>query len=325
MNSRGGVDELTNSTNAGLKIGVSSTPYQKLGSPELKPLPPLPKHNYTPGYRSGEVLVGSNKDGEAETDTEEEEFFSPRGSSGRKDTQESPVRGAVLVESSSRREFPGENFGSRSFNSRTASYPYSNSCSPTNSISTTPSPVSNLSPVSTKSKSPDPIITFPAPIQPVKQTPPSISLSSTSSSSSRRNSGNTQNSPEQNSGVLAQSKQSPTLIQGDAKQFVPVKLPPPPPPPPPPRFWELPAGLGAAREVNLGSSGPPVLVKPLRPVLAQNHSIPTLANEQLQSNANVERSEETPKPKLKPLHWDKVRASSDRAMVWDQIKSSSFQ
>ncbi|KAJ6371692.1 hypothetical protein OIU77_002082 [Salix suchowensis] len=31
------------------------------------------------------------------------------------------------------------------------------------------------------------------------------------------------------------------------------------------------------------------------------------------------------KPKLKPLHWDKVRASSDRAMVWDQIKSSSFQ
>jgi hypothetical protein len=30
-------------------------------------------------------------------------------------------------------------------------------------------------------------------------------------------------------------------------------------------------------------------------------------------------------PKLKPLHWDKVRATSDRAMVWDQLKSSSFQ
>lgn len=39
----------------------------------------------------------------------------------------------------------------------------------------------------------------------------------------------------------------------------------------------------------------------------------------------MERSEETPKPKLKPLHWDKVKASSDRAMVWDQMKSSSFQ
>lgn len=31
------------------------------------------------------------------------------------------------------------------------------------------------------------------------------------------------------------------------------------------------------------------------------------------------------KPRLKPLHWDKVRASSDRAMAWDQLKSSSFQ
>jgi hypothetical protein len=38
------------------------------------------------------------------------------------------------------------------------------------------------------------------------------------------------------------------------------------------------------------------------------------------------KSEETtPRPKLKPLHWDKVRASSDRVMVWDQLKSSSFQ
>ncbi|KAE8671466.1 Formin-like protein 1 [Hibiscus syriacus] len=31
------------------------------------------------------------------------------------------------------------------------------------------------------------------------------------------------------------------------------------------------------------------------------------------------------KPKLKPLHWDKVRATSERATVWDQLKSSSFQ
>ncbi|GJY38030.1 formin-like protein 6 [Tanacetum coccineum] len=31
------------------------------------------------------------------------------------------------------------------------------------------------------------------------------------------------------------------------------------------------------------------------------------------------------KPKLRPLHWDKVRATSDRATVWDQLKSSSFQ
>ncbi|KAL5564715.1 hypothetical protein UlMin_027879 [Ulmus minor] len=43
------------------------------------------------------------------------------------------------------------------------------------------------------------------------------------------------------------------------------------------------------------------------------------------NNLILERNEETSKPKLKPLHWDKVRTSSDRAMVWDQLKSSSFQ
>nr|GMD55215.1 formin-like protein 6 [Ipomoea batatas] len=31
------------------------------------------------------------------------------------------------------------------------------------------------------------------------------------------------------------------------------------------------------------------------------------------------------KPKLKPLHWDKVQAPSDRDTVWDQLKPSSFQ
>jgi hypothetical protein len=43
------------------------------------------------------------------------------------------------------------------------------------------------------------------------------------------------------------------------------------------------------------------------------------------SSKTVQDAEETPKPKLKPLHWDKVRASSDREMVWDHLKSSSFK
>ncbi|XVE63050.1 hypothetical protein DITRI_Ditri06bG0168700 [Diplodiscus trichospermus] len=32
-----------------------------------------------------------------------------------------------------------------------------------------------------------------------------------------------------------------------------------------------------------------------------------------------------PLPKLKPLHWDKVRAAPDRCMVWDKLRSSSFE
>ncbi|KAE8010235.1 hypothetical protein FH972_006621 [Carpinus fangiana] len=33
----------------------------------------------------------------------------------------------------------------------------------------------------------------------------------------------------------------------------------------------------------------------------------------------------TPLAKLKPLHWDKVRAAPDRSMVWDKMRSSSFE
>ncbi|KAJ6737628.1 FORMIN-LIKE PROTEIN [Salix viminalis] len=32
-----------------------------------------------------------------------------------------------------------------------------------------------------------------------------------------------------------------------------------------------------------------------------------------------------PLTKLKPLHWDKVRAATDQSMVWDKIRSSSFE
>ncbi|KAB1202201.1 Formin-like protein 9 [Morella rubra] len=32
-----------------------------------------------------------------------------------------------------------------------------------------------------------------------------------------------------------------------------------------------------------------------------------------------------PLAKLKPLHWDKVRAASDRSTVWDKLRSSSFE
>ncbi|KAI7728250.1 hypothetical protein M8C21_019033 [Ambrosia artemisiifolia] len=56
---------------------------------------------------------------------------------------------------------------------------------------------------------------------------------------------------------------------------------------------------------------------PLPPPVAQGNlppCQPTLAS-----------NEGTRLPKLKPLHWDKVRAAPDRSMVWDQLKSSSFE
>ncbi|XVE80849.1 hypothetical protein DITRI_Ditri15bG0013800 [Diplodiscus trichospermus] len=292
VNSRAEPQKITLPSNGGIKLGVSSSPYQKLGSPELNPLPPLPK---VPTFQSGEQFLRSGQmdSYENNVEEEEEEFFSPRGSSGRRESPP-PVR----TGSSSRREFQGENFGSRSFNSRTASYPYSDSCSPTNSIL-------NSSPLSQRSKSSDTVV----PIYTVRiKNPSSTSPSSTrlSSSSSERD------SPDRGSSFSGKSKEFPS-------RTVLKKLPPPPPPLPPPRFWEVPVAVKSDTEANSG--GPPVLVAPSRPVVLQN--LPT--NEQLKKNEGLERSEDTPKPKLKPLHWDKVRASSDRAMVWDQIKASSFQ
>ncbi|XP_040999948.1 formin-like protein 2 [Juglans microcarpa x Juglans regia] len=286
-------------------VGVSATTqYLKLGSPELKPLPPLPKHSFKQRYVNSEL--GSSENRENDEGEEEEEFFSPRGSSGRKD---SPVH----IGSSPQRLFNAENFGSRSFNSRTASDPCSDSASPTNYFFNSASPALNLSTTSLKSKSPDFMIGFPAPVpaRPIMTSMSSLS-SCTSSSSSERGSWNTQNSPTRNSDVSEQSKRCPSRADS-----VPIKLPPPPPPPPPPRFWEAPASQKQTRDPDLG---PPVLVTPTGPVLLQN-----VATEQLQSNGTAERNEDTPRPKLKPLHWDKVRASSDRAMVWDQLKSSSFE
>ncbi|GLJ16200.1 hypothetical protein SUGI_0270920 [Cryptomeria japonica] len=104
------------------------------------------------------------------------------------------------------------------------------------------------------------------------------------------------------------------------------KSPPPPPPLP-----------------TQNKSSPPESHPPLssRPVVRPNsalyssrtgqslHPIAPTSGHSLSENAaehqNVAGTDGTPRPKLKPLHWDKVRASPDRAMVWDQLKSGSFK
>ncbi|CAO2838281.1 unnamed protein product [Amaranthus hypochondriacus] len=85
--------------------------------------------------------------------------------------------------------------------------------------------------------------------------------------------------------------------------------PPDPPPPPPPPM----AGVG-----------PPPLVPPSGPVVFKSSG--NLGEKRKSGERKSgERKEENLKPKLKALHWDKVRASSDRVMVWDQLKPGSFQ
>ncbi|CAL0303823.1 unnamed protein product [Lupinus luteus] len=77
--------------------------------------------------------------------------------------------------------------------------------------------------------------------------------------------------------------------------------PGPPPPPPAPT---------AARP------GPP---PPPKGSIAPRPPPPS----RVKSEENVEA--DTPKTKLKPFFWDKVQANPDQSMVWNQIKSGSFQ
>ncbi|ONK77285.1 uncharacterized protein A4U43_C02F4970 [Asparagus officinalis] len=88
--------------------------------------------------------------------------------------------------------------------------------------------------------------------------------------------------------------------------------PPPPPPPPPVQIW----GGEAPKTANLQ---PPVLTPPKSAVAE------VVSDGSTENSDEGSKFEEYRRPKLKPLHWDKVRASSERAMVWDHLKSSSFQ
>ncbi|KAL0692102.1 hypothetical protein Bca4012_059282 [Brassica carinata] len=98
----------------------------------------------------------------------------------------------------------------------------------------------------------------------------------------------------------------------------PLHTPPPPPPPPPPpqirpKDFQIPRKLS-----NSEARKPDDLSRKLA------FKTPTKAVEEARSES-AEGETDPSRPKLKPLHWDKVRASSDRATVWDQLKSSSFR
>lgn len=117
------------------------------------------------------------------------------------------------------------------------------------------------------------------------------------------------------------------------RKTVPTPTPPPPPPPPPP--------VVAKQQRNAQTScggpavPPPPPPPPPPPLLApqlqngQRSSGPALppppAPPGLFRQAAAVGKNGAPLPKLKPLHWDKVRAAPNRRMVWDRIRSSSFE
>ncbi|XP_042490150.1 formin-like protein 5 isoform X2 [Macadamia integrifolia] len=129
--------------------------------------------------------------------------------------------------------------------------------------------------------------------------------------------------------VASVSKSGPTSNIQVAVQSPPLKLPPgragpPPPAPPPPAPPPMPPAVkpgpppppppkGVFPPPRLPPQAPigPKLAKPLAP--KPNHP------------ENTASDGDAPKTKLKPFFWDKVLANPDHSMVWDQIKSGSFQ
>ncbi|CAA0833338.1 Formin-like protein 1 [Striga hermonthica] len=270
---------------AGQNDGKAPAPppsnYQRLGSPELQPLPPLPRQHSGQIYHNTPHAEGEEENSNA--DDGDEMFFSPRGSTA---NNTSPFR--------TRSSTPPNNTGSR-FHKTENLNPFSCN-SPVYSISPDNSPsvaLNSESPQSMLTKSPDSSVVFPAPLPrfipppPVRQ-PRAFSTFSPSSTDD-----------------CATRDCSPRASDFSSIMKVTPSPPPPPPPPPP---------------VAVPPTGPPELVAPSRKVVLKN-----LSGEKASFGNLESKSEEMMKPKLKPLHWDKVRASSDKSMVWDQLKSSSFQ
>ncbi|OIT04095.1 PREDICTED: formin-like protein 11 [Nicotiana attenuata] len=105
-------------------------------------------------------------------------------------------------------------------------------------------------------------------------------------------------SSTRNSDSSSGSNQSPEndLSQSPPNQANPAGAIPPPPRPPP---------FATGSSINISKGPPPP---------------PSLPFQHLAVGKDG-----SPLPKLKPLHWDKVRAASDRKTVWDKLRPSSFE
>ncbi|XP_022848931.1 formin-like protein 1 [Olea europaea var. sylvestris] len=332
---------------------------RKLNSPELHPLPPLKTHSFSHNYRNAEAF--SSKDEEDEQFYSPKGSLNDRDSSIGTGSASRRVFAAVEVEnfngstSNSSSTYTSSVTGSGSVSpvrSVSLSVSPAISLSPRNSMLKSPDLIEiQMAPTPMQTT----MASVPAPSGLLFRE--SASPSPPSSSSPERCSRRSVESSPRISNASDQNVESPVRISSPLQQNVTVIPPPPPPPavhlsvprlppapvsvpppaPPPPncKLWESPRTLTPpARKQVLE---PPVLTTPFRPIsidtppLVSPIELPssnadTVSDEKQYSNEALEKHEElTPKPKLKPLHWDKVRASSDREMVWDQLKTSSFK
>ncbi|KAL0332334.1 UNVERIFIED_CONTAM: Formin-like protein 6 [Sesamum calycinum] len=262
--------------------GASGSPYRKLNSgkrseryrpsPDLQPLPPLPKPPPPPSINSPPPMSSSDDE------SHDTNFYTPQGSSM---SNESPAsRHGYLNNSVSQVN------QSRSENRGGGSIPHSKRTSPKSRL---------------QGSSPD---TKPVIIPSIKQSmPPSPPPPPPTASSL---------GPLQPSGALSYTPKR-------------AKFPGPPPPPDMARLRSI---TNDDQQTSKQTRHKPTKKTPsLKANRGTENTSPVDEATKGVSPSEKADSEDRDgsKPKLKPLHWDKVRATSDRATVWDQLKSSSFQ
>ncbi|XP_055812942.1 formin-like protein 1 [Solanum dulcamara] len=337
---------------------ATAAPSTKMDSPEIHPLPPLHGQSFRLKRGNGDVISRTTEDDEEFYSPRESldgrESSIGTGSASRRDFAAVEVKN--FGGSSSSSSYSSSTSGSGSpVRSVSLSISPPVSLSPKNSQPKSPEllAVPTAPPPQYPSPPSPPLADF-VPILVIDGE--SDSPSPPSSSSPERYSSRSIDSSPTISDVWDQNVESPMRIRNHIQQNASVSVPPPPsppppllisipacihpppppPPPPPVKNWDSPK---TPTPISKPPSKPLVLVTPLRPielespVLISPMELPCNKQPIEKNDQSIEglssdtggNNEETPKPKLKTLHWDKVRASSDREMVWDQLKSSSFK
>ncbi|PIA33235.1 hypothetical protein AQUCO_04200176v1 [Aquilegia coerulea] len=297
----------------------SPSPYHKLTSlrnsefyrpsPELHPLPPLRRTTTTTTSTTQPQTENSTsplRTNSSSMNSSEDVFYSPNGSAtGNGDTPYSPV--------------PKQIFSTNSVSS-IKNVIHTTTTSP-NPHSRRSSPKSRLSFSTPDVKQ---VIVPSSPSPPLPSLDPQCQNSQprTPSPPQRKSKFTSPPSPSSLNMTLPRSVHEPSLQANK----IPLPPPPPPPLPPPPSMASRkdisPVTNVSTKLVQVLPRSLPMMPTPTRPTGAE---VPEVIPDSSSSEPHRDvEDDDGVKPKLKPLHWDKVRATSDRAMVWDQLKSSSF-
>lgn len=299
----------------------NKSPYRKLSSvkrsdryrasPDLQPLPKLSKPPPPPSMNS----VSSSDE-----DTNESAFYTPQCSSVSNES--------AFYTPSSRQNHPSNSNSTSLVLSRNGNFgtsppvPHSKRTSPKSRLSVSSSPDTKIVAVSSTKPPPSPAPPPPPPPPPAAASH-SIQYSQPTIPYAPRKAKFSAPPPRPDMALIHSLNNQP-------QQKSKIPIPPPPPPPPPPLPLSIPPRNLGSLETNVPSVASPHLTKIKLDNPATREVVKTESVEQVDNGASSsERIDgddvDGSKPKLKPLHWDKVRATSDRATVWDQLKSSSFQ